>query len=66
LAFAHNELFSGSFDYYIICWDLNEVKDRIIERQQMREADIASRKIEVYYRTLASRKKGKKGKKKKK
>lgn len=66
LAFANNELFSGSFDYYIICWDLHDIQNRIVERAQMREEDIASRRIEVYHRTLASRKKGKKGKKGKK
>lgn len=66
LAFANNELFSGSFDYYIIWWDLHDIQKRIIERAQMRAEDIASRKIEVYNRTLASRsKKKKKGKKKK-
>ena len=66
LEFANNDLFSGSFDYYIYCWDLHDIQKRINERASMREADIASRKIEIYHRTLASRKKGKKGKKKKK
>jgi WD40 repeat protein len=66
LAFANNELFSGSFDYYIIWWDLHDIQCRIRERAQMRLEDIASRKIEVYNRTLASRKKPKKGKKGKK
>lgn len=65
LAFANNELFSGSFDYYIIWWDLNDIRNRIVERAQMRLEDILSRKIEVYNRTLASRKKGKKKKGKK-
>jgi F-box/WD-40 domain protein 7 len=25
LAFANQELFSGSFDHYIICWDMAEI-----------------------------------------
>jgi WD40 repeat protein len=70
LSFANNELFSGSFDHYIICWDLMEIEKRIVEREMMRQEDIRSRKVEVYWRTIEARKgkkkKGKKGKKKKK
>ena len=62
LAFANNELFSGSFDHYIICWDVVELEKRIYERDLMRKEDILSRKIEVYWRTIEARK----GKKKKK
>jgi WD40 repeat protein len=75
IAFANNELFSGSFDHYIICWDLVELEKRIHERELMRNEDILSRKIEVYWRVIEARKgkkkkgkggkKGAKGKKKK-
>ena len=47
MAFAKN-LYTGSFDHYIYCWDLEEIKKRIVERALMREEDIKSRKIEVY------------------
>lgn len=63
LEFANNELFSGSYDHYIICWDLYDLEKRITERELMRIEDILSRKIEVYERTLEA--KGKKKKKKK-
>ena len=36
LAFANQELFSGSFDHYIICWDMQEIKKRILEKELMR------------------------------
>ena len=70
LAFANHELFSGSFDHYIICWDMQEIETRIHERALMREEDIRSRKIEVFWRIIEAKrgkkKKGKGGKKGKK
>jgi WD40 repeat protein len=36
LAFANQELFSGSYDHYIICWDMQEIESRITERDLMR------------------------------
>lgn len=72
LAFAFNDLYSASFDHHIICWDLEDIDQRINEKQMMREADIQSRKIEVYWRILDAKKgkkkkgKGKKASKKKK
>lgn len=35
LTFANNELFSGSMDKYIICWDVVEIENRIAEKQLM-------------------------------
>jgi len=62
LAFANHELFSGSYDHYIICWDMKEIETRIYERALMRDEDIRSRKIEVFWRIIEA----KRGKKKKK
>lgn len=62
LAFANHELFSGSYDHYIICWDMQEIETRIHERALMRQEDILSRKIEVFWRIIDA----KRGKKKKK
>ena len=63
LAFANHELFSGSYDHSIICWDIQEIESRIQERAMMREEDIRSRKIEVFWRIIeAKRGKKKKGK----
>jgi len=62
LAFANHELFSGSYDHYIICWDMKEIDTRIHERALMRNEDILSRKIEVFWRIIEA----KRGKKKKK
>ena len=64
IAFANKELFTGSFDHHIICWDMQEIAERIAERELMREEDILSRKIEIYNRTLEAKGKKKKGKKK--
>ena len=67
MTFANQDLYTGSFDHYIFCWDLDEIEKRIQEREMMRSEDIASRKIEVYNRLMCKKKKkGKKGKKKKK
>ncbi len=63
LAFADEDLFSGSFDHYIFCWDLKEIEKRIREREKMRTEDILSRKYEVYNRVIEARR-GKKKKKK--
>lgn len=36
LEFALGDIFSGSYDHYIICWDLREIEKRIYERELMR------------------------------
>lgn len=61
ISFAYGDLYSGSFDHHVICWDLNDIEERIIEKQEMRDADIESRKYEVYWRVMESNKRGKKG-----
>jgi hypothetical protein len=71
ISFANQELFSGSYDHYIICWDIKEIEERIRERELMKQEDIYSRKIEVFWRVMEARgkkkkKKGKKGAGKKK
>jgi len=40
-------------------WDTVELTSRIKEKMQMKEEDIASRKIETYFRFLEERKKKK-------
>ena len=67
MTFAADDLYTGSFDHYIFCWDLVEIQKRIVERDQMRNEDILSRRIEVFNGLMfKKKKKGKKGKKKKK
>jgi len=61
IAFAYGDLYTGSFDHHIICWDLKDLEERITEKEEMRQADIDSRKFEVYWRLMDA----KKGKKKK-
>ena len=61
ICFANNDLYTGSFDHTIICWDLQDLEERIGEKEDMRKADIESRKYEVYWRLMDA----KKGKKKK-
>lgn len=61
IAFAFGDLYTGSFDHHIMCWDLGDLEERIGEKEDMRNADIESRRYEVYWRLLDA----KKGKKKK-
>ena len=56
---ANNQIYTGSFDHYIMQWDAEELQNRISEKMQMKAEDIASRKIETYNRFLADRKKKK-------
>ena len=46
--FAFGDLYTGSFDHYIICWDLDEITERIGEKEEQRVVDIESRKQETY------------------
>ena len=59
IGFAAGDLYTGSFDHHVICWDLQDIEDRIAEKEDMRQADIESRRYEVYWR-LMDTKKGKK------
>lgn len=64
LAFAYNDLYTGSFDHMIICWDLKDLDERIQEKDDMRQADIDSRRVETYWRMLDQKRGGKKKQKK--
>ena len=65
LDFAYNDLFTGSFDNHILCWDFLEINKRLKERAFMRCEDINSKRFEYYFKLLyGKKKKGKKGKKK--
>lgn len=63
ISFAFHDLYSGSFDHHVICWDLTEIYERIEEKQEMREVDVESRRIEIFNKLMnaKSKKKGKKG-----
>ena len=58
------ELCSGSYDHYVLIWDLDKLDKRITEGNMMFREDVLSRKYEVYYKSLYGKKK-KKGKAKK-
>lgn len=63
ITFAFKDLYTGSFDHHIICWDLTELDERIQEKDDMRQADIDSRKVETFWRLMDSKKGKKKVKK---
>lgn len=63
ITFAFKDLYTSSFDHSIICWNLRELDERIQEKEDMRQADIDSRKVETYFRMMDSKKGKKKGKK---
>jgi len=60
LEFSNRMVYSGSYDHSIRSWDLEEMNRRIEEKSLMKQEEILSRKIEVYFATLNSKKKGKK------
>ena len=62
IGFAAGDLYTGSFDHHVICWDLNDLEDRISEKEDMRQADIESRRYEVYWRLMDAKKGKKRGK----
>lgn len=64
IAFAFADLYTGSFDHHIICWDLNDLDERIQEKDDMRQADIDSRKVETYMRLMDNKNKNKRKAKK--
>ena len=52
IGFAYNDLYTGSFDHQIISWELADLDARIEEKEMLREADIQSRRYEVYWRLI--------------
>ena len=44
IGFANNDMYTGSFDHFINCWDLADVEERVMEKEDMRWADIESRR----------------------
>ena len=62
IVLCNNDLFSASFDHYLSHWDFPAMLARIDEKAFMRQEDIMSRKVEVYYRFVEE--KQNKGKKK--
>ena len=65
MAFCNNQLHTGSFDHYVIVWDLKETELRIYEQQRMLAEDLRSRKFEAFESYMESKGKRKKPKGKK-
>jgi hypothetical protein len=59
---CNGNLFSASFDHYLLHWDLPAMILRIEERAYMRREEVLSRKMETYFRMIEE--KQNKGKKK--
>lgn len=58
-------MYTGSYDWHIIWWSLQEIQDRIECMEDMREADQETIKYETYWKILDAKKgKRKKGVKK--
>ena len=60
MTFATNDLFTGSFDNYIIQWDMPEVEKKIHETQTMMAEDLRSKKFEAFEEYMISKGKRKK------
>lgn len=65
MAFANNQMFTSSFDHYVIAWDLAEIEERIFECQRMMAEDLRSKKFEAFEAYMESKGKRKKPKGKK-
>jgi hypothetical protein len=63
--FAGGILYTGSYDHFILSWDIKEMMHRIRERNLMSWEDLQSKKFEVYYAIAFKNKKKKVAKKKK-
>lgn len=48
IVLCNGNIFSASFDHYLIHWDLAAMLLRIEERALMRKEDVLSRKMETY------------------
>jgi WD40 repeat protein len=59
IEFASKMLFSGSYDHSIRSWDIEEMVQRINERNCMLYEDVESKKYEVYYNVVFKNKKKK-------
>lgn len=45
MAFANNELFTGSLDHYVRIWDIESIDEKLGELALMAAEDIRSRKL---------------------
>ena len=59
IGFANNDMYTGSYDWNIICWNLSEIQDRIECLEDMRVDEQETIKYETYWKILDA-KKGKK------
>jgi len=50
IAFAFNDIYTGSFDHHVFCWDYPEIIDRVEEKEMMRAEDIETRQFETYWK----------------
>lgn len=62
LTFANNDLFTGSYDNYLICWSMADNEEKIRETQCMMAEDLRSKKYEAFENYMISKGKRKKGK----
>ena len=65
LSIVNGKLLSGSFDHWLIVWNLQEIELRIIEKQKMMAEDLRSKKFEAFENFMESKGKRKKQKGKK-
>ena len=56
IAVVSNQIITGSFDHYIMQWDCEQIFQRLVEKQLMREEDILARRIETYNRFIKQKK----------
>lgn len=65
MAIAGNDLYSGSYDNYTICWSLTDIFNKIRELQLTTYEDLRSHKFEAFEEYMESKGKRKKAGKKK-
>jgi WD40 repeat protein len=59
IALCNGDLYTASFDHYLMHWDFSALMARLEEMAMMRKEDVLSRKVEAYYRIVAEKNKKK-------
>ena len=65
MSFINNQIFTGSYDHYVIVWSLPDIENKIRELQIMKAEDLRSKKFEAFESFMESKGKRKKPAKKK-
>jgi hypothetical protein len=55
IAQVNGQLFSGSKDFNIICWDLGEIEERILAKNEFKASDLYAMRYDGYLELVNKR-----------